>query len=110
MLRSRFEIREDRLLAIVMNLRVANVALFVFENGSDLARFDVENSQATAFAQRERVSVDVTRIVSKRGVPVPVETGFMNRKENLFNVVHVSARLELGLERVFHFNLSWGNV
>ncbi len=76
------QVRKDEFLGVVMNLRVADVALGVFENRADFLRLDVIDAQLSAGIHGERGSALVGRIVRDVGVPMAVDAGLANGEEN----------------------------
>ena len=75
-------IREQDLLAVVMDLRVADVAFGVLENGPNLFPFHVIDAQLSAGVHGKRGSTLVRGIVRDAGVPMAVDAGLAHGKQD----------------------------
>ena len=73
---SRRKVRKEDALPVVMDLRVAEVPLRVFDNRPRFLRNDVVSVNPAAASHWERQTANVVGVITDIRVPMPVETGF----------------------------------
>ena len=78
----RREVRKEDALAVVMDLRVAEVPLRVLDNRARFLRNDVVSVDSAAGSQRERITANVVGVVTDVRVPVFVGSRFADGEDN----------------------------
>ena len=86
-----FQVGENALSGVVVDLRIANVALRVLKKSPDFSGFQIQDPKRPASSERKGKRIRIARIVPEIGVPVSVKARLTHREKELLYVFHGTA-------------------